>query len=179
MEKLCVGDNAVIHSYKHDGSIHRAWQNAIVLKSTKDELILANRKTEVLESDGRTWFTREPAIIYFFKERWFNIIGMFKEDGIFYYCNLSSPYVVDDGVVKYIDYDLDLKVFPDMSYKILDREEFIYHKQIMDYPKDIEDILEEELERLIEMVNNREEPFNCEKINEWRKKYMLQKEAIR
>jgi len=179
MEKLCVGDNAVIHSYKHDGSIHRAWQNATVLKSTDEVLILANRRTEVFESDGRTWYTREPAIIYFFKEKWFNVIGMFKEDGIFYYCNMSSPYVVDDGVIKYIDYDLDLKVFPDMSYKILDREEFIYHKQIMKYPKEVEEIVERELEQLISMVEREEEPFNYDEINVWRNQFIKQREAMK
>ncbi len=179
MEKICVGDNAVIHSYKHDGSIHRAWKNATVLKDSGEMLVLANKRTEVYESDGRTWYTREPAIIYFFKEKWFNVIGMFKEEGIFYYCNMSSPYIVDDKVIKYIDYDLDLKVFPDMSYKILDREEFIYHKQIMNYPKEVEEIVEEELKVLISMVENGEEPFNYEKIKEWRSQFIKQRGAVK
>ena len=33
---------------------------------------------------------------------------------------MASPYIIDENVIKYIDYDLDLRVFPDGGYKILD-----------------------------------------------------------
>lgn len=51
-----------------------------------------------------------------------------KANGIFYYCNIASPYVIDEGILKYIDYDLDLRVFNDGAFKILDRNEYNYHK---------------------------------------------------
>src|SRR5699024_12801143 len=79
---------------------------------TEKVVIGANDKTVVTEGDGRSWITREPAICYFHVERWFNIIGMLKTDGIHYYCNISSPFLYEEKALKYIDYDLDLKVFP-------------------------------------------------------------------
>ena len=85
----------------------------------------------VTESDGRTWVTREPAICYFHAKQWFNVIGMLREDGIYYYCNISSPFALDDEAIKYIDYDLDVKVFPDMTYHILDEDEYADHKKAM------------------------------------------------
>ena len=54
-----------------------------------------------------------------------------KKKGLFYYCNIASPYIIDDGLIKYIDYDLDLRVFPDGSFKVLDRNEYRYHKKKM------------------------------------------------
>ena len=30
-----------------------------------------------------------------------------------YYCNMASPYYLDEEALKYIDYDLDVKVFTD------------------------------------------------------------------
>ena len=45
----------------------------------------------VTESDGRRWVTREPAIVYFHKKYWFNIIAMIRDNGISYYCNMASP----------------------------------------------------------------------------------------
>ena len=56
--------------------------------------------------------TREPAIVYFHKKYWFNIIAMIREKG-FRITQSASPYVLDDEALKYIDYDLDIKVFPD------------------------------------------------------------------
>lgn len=44
---------------------------------------------------------------------------MIREKGVSYYCNLASPYVLDDEALKYIDYDLDVKVFPDGEKRLL------------------------------------------------------------
>jgi Uncharacterized domain/protein associated with RNAses G and E len=38
---------------------------------------------------------------------------MIRDNGVSYYCNLATPYVLDKEALKYIDYDLDVKVFPD------------------------------------------------------------------
>ena len=107
------GDFITIQSYKHDGSLHRTWRDTMVLKTNENSIIGVNDHTLVTESDGRRWVTREPAIVYFHKKFWFNIIGMIRENGVSYYCNLASPYTLDNEALKYIDYDLDVKVFAD------------------------------------------------------------------
>lgn len=159
MEKLEIGKRYEIHSYKHNGCIHRAWDGAVLLEIHDDYLIFGNERTKVTESDGRMWRTKEPAILYFFKNSWFNIIGQYKKDGIYYYCNIASPYIIEDGVIKYIDYDLDLRVFPDGSFKVLDRGEYKYHKQLMNYSDEIDYILKAELTNLINMVRAKELAF--------------------
>ena len=58
-----IGERFIIHSYKHDGSIHRSWDEAILLENNSDYLVFGNDKTRVVESDGRTWRTKEPAIM--------------------------------------------------------------------------------------------------------------------
>ena len=148
------GETIQIHSYKHNGRIHRVWQETMILKGTKNIVIGANEKTLVTESDGRTWLTREPSICYFHAEHWFNIICMLREDGVYYYCNMSSPFVYDNHALKYIDYDLDVKVFPDMSYTLLDEDEYEQHKKEMAYPEVIDKILTEPpTEKQIETID--------------------------
>lgn len=159
MEKLEIGKKYIIHSYKHDGKIHRAWDEAVLLEINDDYLIFGNEKTKVTESDGRTWRTKEPAVLYFFNDKWYNIIGQYKEDGIYYYCNIASPYIIEDGVIKYIDYDLDLRVFPDGSFKVLDCGEYKYHKNLMNYSNDLDMILKEELSELIEHAKKKDMAF--------------------
>ena len=61
-----IGEKFVIHSYKHDGNIHRSWDEAVLLEIHDDYLIFGNEKTKVTESDGRTWRTKEPSVLYFF-----------------------------------------------------------------------------------------------------------------
>ena len=159
MKKNIIGEKYIIHSYKHDGSIHRAWDEAILLDETEDYLVFGNDHTKVIESDGRSWKTKEPAIMYYFKDNWYNVIGQYKKDGIYYYCNIASPFVIDGKTIKYIDYDLDLRVFPDGAFKVLDRGEYNYHKNKMNYSDEIDIILKTELSNLIELARAKEGPF--------------------
>lgn len=176
MTKFKEGERLNIHSYKHDGKIHRSWDDAFFIAETEEYAIFGNYKTVVTESDGRKWRTKEPAIMYFSKNNWFNIIGQIKPKGIYYYCNLASPYIIEEKTIKYIDYDLDLRVFPDGSFKILDRGEYQYHKRIMNYSKEIDEILKSELSVLIDNARNKHFPFNEESVKENFNKYrMLEK----
>ena len=59
------GEPVQIHSFKHNGHIHRIWDETTVLKGSQNLVIGGNDRTIVTESDGRTWVTREPAITYF------------------------------------------------------------------------------------------------------------------
>lgn len=165
MNKLEIGARYDIHCYKHDSNIHRYWDEAILLEINDRYLVFGNEKTRVIESDGRTWRTKEPAVMYFFKDQWYNVIGQLKSNGIYYYCNIASPYVIDGRTIKYIDYDLDLRVFPDGAFKVLDRGEYNYHKVKMKYSDDLDLILKSELTHLIEQARSKSGPFMPGKVN--------------
>ncbi len=171
MKKINKGDRLIMHSYKHDGKIHRSWDEAVLLDENEDYLVFGNERTLVVESDGRTWRTKEPAILYFYKNSWFNVIGQLKSNGIYYYCNIASPFIIEDDAIKFIDYDLDLRVFPDGSFKILDRSEYKYHKRKMNYSSDLDKIIRSELDNLIEMARNKKGPFVHEEIMKYHEEY--------
>ncbi len=172
MKNLEVGKKYAIHSYKHDGSAHRSWDEAILLESNKEYLVFANSRARVVNSEGKVWYTKEPAILYYYKDKWFNIIAQIKEDGIYYYCNIATPTIIEGKYIKYIDYDLDLRVFPDGSYKVLDEQEYKYHKKKMNYQEEIDVIVRSELNDLIELVKNKFGPFNNENVEKYYKKYL-------
>ena len=155
MNDIKVGDKLQIHCYKHDGSLHRKWDEAIVLDIFDDYMVFGNNRTTVVDSDGKVWKTREPAVMFFYKDRWFNVIGQLKDYGIYFYCNIATPALIDNKVIKYIDYDLDLRVFPNGSFKILDRMEYKYHKKQMHYSSRLDFILKYELGNLIDMVTGK------------------------
>lgn len=176
MKKICIGDKYEIHCYKHNGKIHRAWDEAVVLDIKKDYIVFGNNRTKVTESQGTWWRTKEPAVMYYFKNRWFNIIVQLKKDGIYYYCNIATPFIIEENTIKYIDYDLDLRIFPSGEYKILDRLEYDYHKKIMGYSKDLDIVINGALDELISLYKENGFMFS-EKINkEYCKLYFKLKE---
>ena len=173
MEKLAIGDKLQIQCYKHNGKIHRSWDEALVLDVKKDYIVCANSKTLVTEADGTTWKTKEPAIMYFFKDSWYNIIVQLKKDGIFYYCNIATPYIIEDGTIKYIDYDLDLRVFPGGEYKILDRMEYKYHKKIMHYSNELDIVVRNSLTELINYYKKGGFAFNKKNNLKYHEEYEI------
>ncbi len=154
MAKLKVGDHLQIQCYKHDGKPHRSWDEAVVLDVKKDYIVCGNYKTMVVESGGNVWRTKEPAIMYFFTKEWFNIIVQLKKTGVTYYCNIATPFIVEENTIKYIDYDLDLRIFPNGSFKVLDRMEYKYHKKIMKYSDDLDRAITFALDDLINKYKN-------------------------
>ena len=172
MDIIKKNDVLKIQCYKHNGDVYRNWDETLVLEVNEDYIVCANNRVKVTEIDGRKWTTKEPAILFFYKEYWFNIIAQFKKNGIYYYCNIATPALIDNKVIKYIDYDLDLRVFPNGSFKILDRMEYKYHKKQMHYSNRLDFILKYELGNLIDMVRVRETPFNKEVINNYYEKYV-------
>ena len=166
-----IGDKYKIHCYKHNGKIYQASEEAVILDIFDDYIVCGNNMVTVTETDGRSYRTKELAIIFFYKHNWFNVIAQLKKYGLFYYCNIATPYVIDGNVIKYIDYVLDLRVFPDGGYKILDNNEYNFHKKIMNYPPEVDVIVKKELKKLIEMKKNNEGPFNKEVIEKYHNKY--------
>jgi len=162
MKPMCIGQNYKIHCYKHDGKINCAWEEAVLLDINKDYIVFGNNRSLVVENDGRTWKTKEPAVMYFFRNKWFNIIAQLKKDGISYYCNIATPYIIEDDTIKYIDYDLDLRIFPTGEYKILDRAEYNYHKKLMGYSDDLDKAIKNGLDELIKFYKNGSNIFTTE-----------------
>ena len=166
-EKLKIGKKYTIHGYKHDGKIHRSWDEAVLLEIHDDYLVFGNERTKVTEADGREWRTKEPAVLCFFYQNWYNIIGQCKKNGIYYYCNMASPFIIEEDTIKYIDYDLDLRVFPDGRFKVLDRREYQYHKKLMNYPEAVDKILKSELTELIDLVREKKFIFQKSEVQKY------------
>ncbi len=166
-----IGTEVYVQSFKHDGSLHRTWCKAFVLDITDDYIVAVTNKAWVIEHDGRKWFTREPAVCFYWRKRWFNVISMIRKTGIYYYVNMASPSLYDGEAIKNIDYDLDVKLYPDRTYQILDENEYALHAREMNYPEEIRRIVETEMDRLIDLMYDGKDPFNNECIEKYYHQY--------
>ena len=166
------GTYVKILSYKHDGHIRRLWDQGFVVESEEDHYVVVTNKTWVKDDDGHHWYTREPAICYFYTDRWYNVIAMLREFGIYYYCNLASPVLYDGEAIKYIDYDLDYKIFPDGTSVLLDEDEYAQHSKEMNYPPQIDGILKKYSRQILDLCRREEIPFNTEYNEEQFRRYL-------
>lgn len=166
-----IGSWLKIQSYKHDGSLHRSWERNYVLDDNQDFFITASKKTKVIEATGRRWFSSEPAICFFSKHEWFNVIAMLKKEGIVFYVNIASPTLFDQGILKYIDYDLDYKLFPDGYIATLDESEYEKHKSLFSYSQSLQKVLTMTAKRIHVLLEQKGYPFDISQVQEWYKKF--------
>jgi protein associated with RNAse G/E len=171
MNGLSIGQDIFIESFKHDGSLHRVWSKGIVIDTNPDFTVAVTDHTWIVESDGRRWLTKEPAVCFFYDHHWFNVISMIRKAGIYYYCNLASPSLYDGEAIKNIDYDLDVKVYPDGTYHILDENEYALHSREMNYSQELKKKVESEMEILIGWIREGKEPFSFSYINNYLMQY--------
>ena len=167
-----VGHWLAIRSYKHDGSLHRFWDRGLVIDYNEDFVVVATKRARVTETDGRKWFTKEPAVTIFSRKEWWNVICMIKKEGICYYCNIASPSIIEQGYIKYIDYDLDTKLYPNGNIKVLDEKEYKRNRNSYHYDSDLDIVLRYQMKKVLEAMKNKEFPFDNDKITEYYDKYL-------
>lgn len=162
----------IIQAYKHNEELHRQWSHSYVLVDDEDYYVLVSIRAAVVESDGRKWHTKEPAIFILSKKKWFNVIAMLKENGICYYVNIASPAIYDKGYIKYIDYDLDIKLYEDGTTRLLDVSEYKKHADEQGYSDEIRTILQSSVDKVYSMINKKEFPFIDEEIQKYYQRFI-------
>lgn len=167
MTTLRKGTVFQIHSYKHDGTLHRQWLKNIILYETEHMIIGTNNETNVIEADKKEWTTEERALFYFPKHYWFNVVYIFREETPYFYCNISSPFTYRNNILTYVDYDLDVIVNNDFSYKLLDEDEYALNKRLMNYNDEIDREIRKNVVILKKWIEERKDPFNERFIHNW------------
>lgn len=99
-------------------------------------------------------------ILFEFINEWFEIIKIWNHDGGFvgYYCNINAPPVTFDGGYEITDLFLDLWVFPDLEYIVLDENELLEAAKKDWIDTTLKEKAQEVLTRLVTMIENREFP---------------------
>ena len=171
MSELNIGNSVFVQSYKHDGKVHRTWSKALLIDVNEDCYVVVTDHSWVVEHDNRRWLTKEPAICFYYRKKWFNVISMIRRSGIYYYCNVASPSIYDGEAIKNVDYDLDVKVFPDKTYLILDENEFEYHSNMMNYSDELKSLCIKTKDEIVDLIEREEIPFDFDYTNDYILKY--------
>ena len=98
---------------------------------------------------------------YYWLDRWYNVFRFAQPDGGLrnYYCNVNVPPTLTGDVLSYVDLDLDILVDPDLSYRILDVEDFERNIEVYGYPAEVQANARNALRELVQLIETRSFPF--------------------
>ncbi len=98
---------------------------------------------------------------YYWTDRWYNIFRFHEPDGGLrnFYCNVNMPPIFSNGVLDYVDLEIDILVWSDFRIEILDTDEFEQNTKRFSYSDKLRLKVQESVNELKTMIENREFPF--------------------
>ena len=152
----------IVSVQKYDGTEHRRW-TARVAKTIGPLLILNAVFGEEIQHDLLgTIASGTISTEYYWLDRWYNVFRFSDPDQKLknFYCNINVPPRFDGRVLSYIDLDIDVLVEPDLTYKILDEDDFEENAQHYRYSQEVQSNARAALAELIGLIESRSFPFN-------------------
>jgi len=150
-----------VRTYKYDGALHKSWR-ARIKRQDGALLVLDAKFAETIQHP--LMGTIEQGTIsmeYYWLDRPYNVFRFSTAAGElrFFYCNVNQLPTFDGKVLSYVDLDIDVLVAPDLSYKILDEDEFAANVLRYDYPLSLQTMAKHALAELIDLIERRCFPF--------------------
>ena len=155
-------DAITVRACKFDGAIHRRWHAR--LRQRQDSLLIldARFEEEIHHAELGTIARGTLSVEYYWLDRWYNVFRFHEPAGPLrnYYCNVNVPPTFDGRALSYIDLDMDILVSPDLSFTILDEDEFRESAARFNYPEDVQKRAHQALRELITLIEARSFPFD-------------------
>ena len=154
----------VVRSCKHDGSVHRSWPARVARREGSLIVLDAFFAEEVRHTLIGTIEAGTVSTEFFWTDRWYSVFRFQAPTGrlLKFYCNINTPPTLESGVLTFIDLDVDVLVQPDFSFEVLDEDEFEHHSELYMYPASYRPNVQEALDELRLLIENRQFPFNVE-----------------
>ena len=148
---------------KFDGKEYRRW-NALLARQEGPLIVLEAEFEAEVEHETFGRIARGTRTVeYYWLGRWYNVFKFLGDEGQvrLYYCNINMPPELVNGVLTYVDLDIDVLVQPDLSYQILDLDEFETNAERYQYPEQVRMRAHGSLAQLIGMIETRAFPFTA------------------
>jgi len=103
------------------------YQGRVISREPNSILIEAFFDREDLPFHGITLRKNDRFIERYYADRWYNIFQIHDRENDQlkgWYCNVTTPAQIGPDEISYVDLALDLLVYPNMGYLILDEDEF-------------------------------------------------------
>ncbi len=161
-ESLIAPTGVIVRACKFDGAEHRRWPARLVRREGSLLVLDATFEEEINHELLGKIARGTQSLEYYWTDRWYNIFRFSEPWGELrnYYCNVNVPPTLESGVLSYIDLDIDVLVAPNLSYSILDEDEFEANALRFGYSEEVKRNAHHALDDLIELIEKREFPFD-------------------
>lgn len=130
----------IVNSRKYDGSLHRSW-NCELVSFDGEHLVLRGEFDRDVEHEGLGLILAGTITIeHFWLSKWHNVFRFESHEGVLrnHYVNVSMPPTFDGKTLEFVDLDLDVVIWPNGEYVVLDEMEFANNSIKLEYPDEVD-----------------------------------------
>ncbi len=151
-----------IKSRKYNGEVHRTWKAKFVEREESRLELVGEFEKEIAHPHLGVIRPNTVSYEFYWLNRWYNVFRFHEPKGGLrnFYCNVNLPPTFDKLILDYVDLDIDVLVWKDFSYQILDLDEFEENAQKFFYPSDLRVKVKIAVSELIAMIEQRVFPFD-------------------
>ena len=147
---------------KYDGSDYRQWSGTVSRREGSLLQLDAAFSIEVSHHSLGLISRGTRLVEYYWLDRWYNVLRFLNDDGStrFFYCNVTTPPKLENELLTYVDLDIDILALPDLSYEVLDADEFEANASRYGYNEEIKLRAQAAVVELKSMIDARAFPFD-------------------
>jgi uncharacterized protein len=157
-----TGEEITVRSLKHGGRPHREWRARVETIDGTLVVLDAFFAEEVRHPVLGTIAAGTPSKEFFWTDRWYSVFRFGAPSGgvLNFYCNVNTPARLEGDALYFTDLDVDVLVRPDLTYTILDEDEFERHSEVYSYPPEFRVRARGALDELVSLIEGGRFPFD-------------------
>jgi len=161
-ERYSSQTELVVKVLKYDGTEHRQWRARLASREGELVVLAAAFAEEVQHNILGFIAAGTISTEYYWLNRWYNVFRFSEPNGqlLSYYCNVNLPPQLQPDSLSYVDLDIDILVQPNLTFQILDTEDFEANIVRYGYTLEVQDGVQKATNELVELIKARSFPFN-------------------
>jgi protein associated with RNAse G/E len=161
-ERVSNQTELVVKVLKYDGTEHRNWRARLASREGELVVLAATFAEEVQHNILGFIAAGTISTEYYWLNRWYNVFRFSEPNGemLSYYCNVNLPPKIAADCLSYVDLDIDVLVQPNLTFQILDTEDFEANIVRYGYTREVQDGVQKATNELVELIKAQAFPFN-------------------
>ncbi len=157
------GDRVTLRKLRWNDPVPR-WEATVTVETVSaDELVVAVPEGTAFSMSGESgWRTLEDSRYRFTREAWHHVMEF--DDPAHWYCNVTTPAKLSDGVVAWHDIELDVQGFENGTWTICDIPGYVANRDR--YPSTFEPRALEAVRELIDRIGRGAPPLRAASTSE-------------
>jgi protein associated with RNAse G/E len=158
------GRKVRVHATNYDGTDH--WRHPARFVEAKNGLVVTATEAGLeVQTEGGVFVSPFNTRGHYWKDRWYNVIRL-EQPGIGligFYCNIATPLDFDGETLRYVDLQLDVRVFVEEGswrHEVWDEDEFEAARERYSYDDNLVARCRRAVDEVIALVEARDFPFS-------------------